>query len=182
MIQEMQFRNLEAHLGEPASALLSEILTANERYASSFAGAALAAPPRRRLAVVTCMDARIDPAKALGLEDGDAHVIRNAGGVVSDDALRSLVISHWLLGTQEALVIGHSDCGMVSFTNEQLRAEVAAGTGADVCAIDFLAFRDVRARVAESIAQARASALLPASFRLYGLVYDVRTGRLERVA
>src|SRR2546421_12905346 len=96
--------------------VVEEVTAANERYASQFEKGSLPMPPGRRFAVVTCMDARLDPAKFLGLDEGDAHVIRNAGGVVSDDALRSLVISHHLLGTEEAIVIGHSDCGMLTFT------------------------------------------------------------------
>lgn len=159
----------------------SEILAANERYASTFANGDLAMPPARRFAVVTCMDARLDPAKLLGLEEGDAHVIRNAGGLVTDDALRSLVISHWLLGTQEAYVIAHTDCGMVTFQNDELRRRLADEAAADASEIDFLPFRDVDESVRESIERARSSGLLPASFGLSGWVYDVRTGRLREV-
>ncbi len=104
-----------------------QFLSANTRYAESFAGGELAMPPARRFAVITCMDARLDPARFLGLEEGDAHVIRNAGGLASDDALRSLVISHWLLGTREAFVIAHSDCGMRTFSNQELREKAAPG-------------------------------------------------------
>src|SRR5919109_80330 len=102
-------------------AIKDDVRAANDQYASSFGKGDLPMPPGRRFAVVTCMDARLDPAKFLGLEEGDAHVIRNAGGVVTDDALRSLVISHWLLGTQEAFVIAHTDCGMLTFSNDDLR-------------------------------------------------------------
>jgi carbonic anhydrase len=128
------------------------------------------------------MDARIDPAKALGLEEGDAHVIRNAGGVVSDDALRSLVISHWLLGTQEAVVIGHTDCGMLTFTNDQLREKLADEAGADASGIDFLPFPDVPARVAASVKRVRESPFLPDAFAVQGFVYDVHTGEISPVA
>src|SRR3954471_19587406 len=100
--------------------VVDEVTEANQSYASGFAKGDLPMPPGRHFAVVTCMDARLDPAKFLGLEEGDAHVIRNAGGLVSDDALRSLIISHHLLGTQEAVVIGHTDCGMLTFTNDVL--------------------------------------------------------------
>ena len=161
----------------PPESALPQLLEANARYAATFDLQALDAPPRKRLAVVACMDARFDPARALGLEEGDAHVIRNAGGILSRDALRSLVISHWQLGTREALVVGHTDCGMVSFTNEQLRARV--GEAAE--AVDFLPFSDVRARVAESVAEAVSSPLLPDGFMVHGFVYDVRTGLLEPV-
>lgn len=162
--------------------VLDEILEANESYASAFAKHDLPAPPGRRFAIVTCMDARLDPAKFAGLVEGDAHVIRNAGGIASDDALRSLVISHWLLGTQEVFVIGHTDCGMETFTDDQLRRKLADEAGADAGELEFHAFPDVRRRVAESVARIRESELLPDSFTATGFVYDVRTGRLEQVA
>src|SRR5258708_5429203 len=114
-----------------------EVVRANEEYVARFDKGELAMPPRRRFAVVTCMDARLDPAKFLGLDEGDAHVIRNAGGLVTDDALRSLAISHWLLGTQEAIVISHTDCGMLTFTNDELR-ERLHGEEIDASGIDFL--------------------------------------------
>src|SRR4051794_16986320 len=156
---------------------LEEIRSADEQFASEFDRGALPIPPGRGFAVVTCMDARLDPAKFLGLDLGDAHVIRNAGGGVSDDALRSLVISHHLLGTQEAGVIGHSDCGMLTFTNDDLQARL----GEDASGIDFLPFPDVAARVRESVSAIRESPLLPDSFEATGFVYDVHTGRLEAV-
>src|SRR3954464_3973645 len=108
-----------------------EFLDANATYAGSFTKGDLPMPPGRKTAVLVCMDARIDPAKALGLEEGDAHVIRNAGGLASDDAIRSLVISSQLLGTREFVVIHHTDCGMLTFTNEQLRAKLKDELGAD---------------------------------------------------
>ena len=108
--------------------VLEEVLRSNDAYAAGFDKGALPMPPARKFAVVTCMDARLDPAKFLGLAEGDAHVIRNAGGIVSDDALRSLVISHHLLGTQEALVIGHTDCGMLTFTDGELRERLRCYT------------------------------------------------------
>ena len=162
-------------------AIRDEILAANETYAGRFAKGGLAMPPARRFAVVTCMDARLDPAKFLGLDEGDAHVIRNAGGIVTDDALRSLVISHWLLGTQEAYVIGHSGCGMLTFTNEQLRRRLADEAGADAGEIDFQPFPDVEQRVRESVRRIRETDLLPDSFEATGFVYDVRAGRLSEV-
>lgn len=162
-------------------AIRDEIQAANERYAASFSKGSLPVPPARRFAVVTCMDARLDPARFLGLEEGDAHVIRNAGGLVTDDALRSLVISHWLLGTQEALVIAHTDCGMLTFTNEQLRRKLADEAGADASGVDFLPFPDLEESVRASIRRIHESPLLPASFAAAGFVYDVRTGRLREV-
>jgi carbonic anhydrase len=163
-------------------AIRDEILAANERYATGFTKGHLPMPPARRFAVVTCMDARLDPAKFLGLEEGDAHVFRNAGGIVGDDALRSLVISHWLLGTQEAFVIGHTDCGMLTFTNDQLRQTLADEAGADASGIDFQPFPNVEDRVAESVRRIRESNLLPDSFGASGFVYDVRAGQLREVA
>jgi carbonic anhydrase len=158
-----------------------EILSANEAYASTFEKGDLPMPPARRFAVVTCMDARIDPAKLLGLEEGDAHVIRNAGGLVTDDALRSLVISHWLLGTREAFVIGHSDCGMLTFSNDDLRDRLASEAGADASSIDFHPFSDLAESVRSSVRKAQESGLLPDSYALSGFVYDVRSGRLQEV-
>ena len=149
-----------------------EILPANERYATDFAKGALPMPPGRKFAVVTCMDARLDPAKFLGLEEGDAHVIRNAGGIVTDDALRSLVISHHLLGTEEVLVIGHTDCGMLTFRDEDVQEQL----GTD---ITLHAFPNVENRVSESVRAVRESPLLPDAVN--GFVYEVETGRLRAV-
>jgi carbonic anhydrase len=161
---------------------LDAILAANASYATGFAQGDLPAPPSRRFAVVTCMDARLDPARYAGLALGDANVIRNAGGVVSDDVLRSLVISHWLLGTEEAFVIGHTNCGMETFTDDGLRSKLAAEAGTDASGVDFHAFPDVEQRVGESVRLIRESPLLPGSFGARGFVYDVRTGRLDEVA
>jgi carbonic anhydrase len=158
-------------------AVLDEVRSANDSYASSFDKGSLPMPPGRRFAVVTCMDARLDPAKFLGLDEGDAHVIRNAGGMVTDDALRSLVISHHLLGTQEAIVIGHSDCGMLTFTNDDLHGKL----GPESEGIDFQPFPDVSARVRESVRAIEATPLLPDSFSATGFVYDVKSGKLEAV-
>jgi carbonic anhydrase len=161
--------------------ILDEFAAANDRYAADFAHGALPMPPARHVAVLTCMDARLDPAKILGLAEGDAHVIRNAGGRASDDALRSLAISNRLLGTTEYVVIHHTDCGMATFTNEQLRARFAAELGADASAIDFLPFSNVDASVREDVAAIAASPLLPPGTPVSGFVYDVATGRLQRV-
>jgi carbonic anhydrase len=159
-------------------AVTDEIRSANDRYSQRFSKGDLPMPPGRQFAVVTCMDARIDPARAFGLEEGDAHVIRNAGGIVSDDALRSLVISHHLLGTQEALVIGHSDCGMLTFTDDELRERLEPHADD----VEFHSFPDVDARVRESVRRITESPLLPDSFTATGFVYDVRSGRLNEVA
>lgn len=159
---------------------IEEIQTANERYAERFDKGGLALPPRRRFAVLTCMDARIDPARALGLEEGDAHVIRNAGAVVTEDTLRSLAISHELLGTQEVFVIGHSDCGMETFTNEELRARLRERS-VDADGLDFRPFPSVRESVAECVRAIRESPLLPEGYGVHGFVYDVASGRLHAV-
>ncbi len=159
-----------------------EIRSANEQYASTFEKGHLPMPPGRRFAVVTCMDARLDPAKFLGLEEGDAHVIRNAGGVVTDDALRSLVISHWLLGTQEAVVVAHEDCGMLTFKNEDLQQKLADEIGEDASHVDFHPFGDLDESVRASVKRIREHSLLPDSFDAAGFVYDVQTGALREVA
>jgi carbonic anhydrase len=127
------------------------------------------------------MDARIDPLRLLGLSVGEAHLIRNAGGLVTEDALRSLVISHWELGTQEAVVIGHTRCGMASFTNETLGRKIAAH-GLDAGGLDFQAFRDVEESVRESVRRIESSPLLPEPYTAYGFVYDVTSGTLDPVA
>jgi len=161
-------------------AVRDEVLEANRSYAESFDKGELPVPPGRRLAVVTCMDARLDPAKFLGLDLGDAHVIRNAGGVVSDDALRSLIISHWLLGTEEALIIAHTGCGMLTFTNDDIRAKLEQETGADASAVDFQPFADLEESVRASVSRVRESPFLSGA-RASGWVYDVGTGRLREV-
>ena len=161
----------------PGVSEFDELLRANLLYASYFTKGALPAPPARRFAVVTCMDARLDPAKALFLEEGDAHVIRNAGGLVTDDVLRSLAISHWELGTLEVFVIGHTRCGLLTLDARALRAKIGVGANA----VDFLAFHDLDVAVRESVRRVRESPLLPSSYGATGLVYDVETGRLRVV-
>ncbi|HJQ75518.1 MAG TPA: carbonic anhydrase [Gaiellaceae bacterium] len=157
--------------------VVDEVTAANEQYASEFAKGELPMPPGRKFAVVTCMDARLDPAGFLGLEEGDAHVIRNAGGLVNDETIRSLLISHHLLGTEEALVIGHTDCGMLTFTN----ADVHEKLGPESERIDFQPFPDVAERVRQSVEAIRSNPLLPESFGATGFVYDVASGRIEPV-
>jgi carbonic anhydrase len=157
--------------------VVDEVKSANEQYADGFTKGDLPMPPGRKFAVVTCMDARIDPAKALGLEEGDAHVIRNAGGLVNDETIRSLVISHHLLGTQEAIVIGHTDCGMLTFTNDDIHGKL----GPESESIDFQPFPDVDARVRQSVETIRSAPLLPDSFAATGFVYDVTKGKLNAV-
>jgi carbonic anhydrase len=157
-----------------------ELLAANSEYARTFDRGTLPMPPARRLAIVTCMDARIVPSRQLGLAEGDAHVIRNAGGRARD-ALRSLVISQRLLGTNEIAVIHHTDCGMLTFTNRDLHAKVKQELGADASGIDFLPFSDLEESVREDVAFLLASPLLSADVIIRGFVYDVRTGTLDEV-
>ena len=157
-----------------------ELLQANAEYARTFDRGDLPMPPARRLAIVTCMDARIVPSRAFGLEEGDAHVIRNAGGRARD-ALRSLVISQRLLGTNEIFIIHHTDCGMLTFTNPDLHAKVRQDLGADASHIDFLPFSDVEESVREDMALLLSSPLIPATTTISGFVYDVRSGKLNEV-
>lgn len=160
---------------------VSELFDANQRYAADFSHGALPMPPGRKFAVLTCMDARFDPAKALGLSEGDAHVIRNAGGRASDDALRSLIISQQLLGTQEVVVIHHTDCGMLTFNNDDLRGLLTERLAADAGGIDFLPFSDVAQSVRDDVETIRSSPYIAADIPVTGLIYDVRTGHVHEV-
>jgi carbonic anhydrase len=128
------------------------------------------------------MDARLHPEKFLGLDIGDAHVIRNAGGRASDDAIRSLIISSRLLGTNEYVVIHHTDCGMLTFTNEELRSRLNEETGEDTSGVDFLPFSDLEQSVRDDVQRIKSSPLIPKDVAVQGFVYDVRTGRLNPVA
>jgi carbonic anhydrase len=161
--------------------VIDELLRANEHYATGFTKGNLALPPARKTAVVVCMDARIDPARALGLSEGDAHVIRNAGGRVVE-ALRSLAISQALLGTQEVAIIHHTDCGMLTFTDEQLRQKLRAERGADADHIAFLPFSDLDASVRDDLRVYQSSPLVRHDIPVRGFVYDVSTGRLREVS
>lgn len=162
-------------------AIVQEFLKANGTYASTFHKGDLAMPPARHVAVLVCMDARIDPARALGLEEGDAHVIRNAGGRAAD-ALRSLVISEQLLGTTEIVIIHHTDCGMLTFSNEDLRKKVKQDLHADADHIDFLPFKDVEQSVRDDVAFLRESPFIPQSIGISGFIYDVKSGKLHPVS
>ncbi|MFM9105913.1 MAG: beta-class carbonic anhydrase [Chloroflexota bacterium] len=162
--------------------IYDELAKANKAYAERFTKGDLPMPPGRKLAVVACMDARLDPAKALGLEEGDAHVIRNAGGRVSDDAIRSLVISQQLLGTNAIAIVHHTDCGMLTFTNDSLRRKVQDVFGVDVSGTDFLAFSDLEQSVIDDVGRVRNSPVIPREIPVVGYVYDVRTGNLRQVA
>jgi carbonic anhydrase len=163
-------------------AVLDEVQAANERYAAGFTKGDLPMPPGRRFAVLACMDARLDPARLMGLEEGDAHVIRNAGGRASGDALRSLIISYKLLGTREFIVVHHTDCGMLIFTDDQLRKMLKQDMNADASGIEFMAFTDLEKSVRDDVATVRSSPFIPKDIPVTGFVYDVRTGRLNAVS
>ncbi len=157
-----------------------ELLANNDRYAESFAGP-LPLPPSKHVAVVACMDARLNVYAILGLGDGEAHVIRNAGGVVTDDEIRSLTISQRLLGTQEIILIHHTDCGMLTFTDDDFKASIQKDTGIKPeWAAE--AFHDVDEDVRRSIARIKASPFIPRKDSVRGFVFDVATGRLREVA
>ena len=181
------------------SKVLEEVLAANAAYVSGFDKGDLPMPPGRHFAILTCMDARLDPAKYAGLAEGDAHVIRNAGGRASDDAIRSLVISYKLLGTREWFVIHHTNCGMETFTDDIMRDLLASslktatvdaagwhdsgeGPGsAEGHYIDWLTIKDNARSVVEDVTRIRNHPLVPASIPIYGYIYDVATGELVEV-
>jgi carbonic anhydrase len=157
-----------------------EFLEANATFAAGFDKGDLPMPPARKVAVVACMDARLHPEQVLGLEIGDAHVIRNAGGRAAD-AVRSLVISQRLLGTSEIVVLHHTDCGMITFTNEQLATKIQAELGVDVSGRDFLPFTDLEQGVRDDVALLRESPLIPRDIAISGAIYDVSTGKVHEV-
>jgi carbonic anhydrase len=186
--------------GIPMANVLDEVLAANQTYTAEFGDrGSLALPPARRFAILTCMDARLDPAKFAGLKEGDAHVIRNAGGRVSDDAIRSLIISHKLLGTNEWFVIHHTNCGMETFTDEVMRLllrqsldtakleadgwhDVGRGPGStEGDFIDWLIITNQSESVTSDVRRIRSHPLVPDSVPIYGYVYDVKNGRLVEV-
>ena len=158
-----------------------ELLKNNEAYAASFDKGDLALPPAKKVAVLACMDARLDPAGALGLTEGDAHVIRNAGGVVTDDEIRSLAISQRLLGTEEIILIHHTDCGMLTFTDDQFAQKLQDETG-ETPGWSANAFPDLEGDVRDSIARIKESPFIPNKDSVRGFVYEVETGKLREVA
>ena len=157
-----------------------ELLANAERYAATFDKGALPLPPARQIAIVACMDARLNPYGLLGLSEGDAHVIRNAGGVVTADELRSLAISQRLLGTKEIVLIHHTDCGMLTFTDDAFRAQVLAETGVKP-AWAAEAFDDLDTDVRQSVARIQAEPAIPLKDDIRGFVYDVTNGTLREV-
>lgn len=156
-----------------------ELLARSSAYAATFDKGDLALPPARRVAVLACMDARLDPAQVLGLDEGDAHVIRNAGGVATDDAIRSLTISQRLLGTEEIVLVHHTDCGMLTFSDDEVKGQILADSGIRP-PFALEAFPDVDADVRQTAARIQASPFVPRK-NIRGFVYEVETGRLREV-
>ncbi len=157
-----------------------ELLANAERYAATFDKGSLPLPPAKQVAVVACMDARLNPYGLLGLSEGDAHVIRNAGGVITQSELRSLAISQRLLGTKEIVLIHHTECGMLTFTDDEFRAQILADTGIEP-AWTAEAFDDLDTDIKQSIARIQAEPSIPLKDSIRGFVYDVATGRLREV-
>jgi carbonic anhydrase len=190
----------ESNLQKENSAVHKEVMEANKKYAATFGSKAnLSLPPGRKFAILTCMDARLDPAKYAGLAEGDAHVIRNAGGRASDDAIRSLVISYKLLGTREWFVIHHTDCGMELFTDDIMRNLLSkslktavigengwrnveeSGGSNEASFISFLTIKDLKESVVEDVQRIRHHPLVPSDIPIYGYIYDVKSGKLVEV-
>jgi carbonic anhydrase len=163
--------------------VIDEVLAANETYTRSFQLGHLAMPPARKLAILACMDARLTVEQMLGLKTGDAHIVRNAGGIVTEDALRSLLISHYLLGTQEFLIINNPDCWMLTFKDEELRTKLQGQTGtAAVAPGQFYAFSDIEENVQQQIQKLNSHPWIPKHIAIRGFVYNEKTGRLKEVS
>jgi carbonic anhydrase len=159
-----------------------DALKANESYAQNFKLGDLPIPPGRKLAIVACMDARLTVEQLLGLKTGDAHIIRNAGGIATEDVIRSLIISHHLLGTQEFIIINHTDCGMLTFKDEELEAKLEAATNAAAVSPQrFYAFPDLEKNVRQQIQRVKSHPWIPANISVRGFIYDVKTGKLKEV-
>lgn len=162
--------------------IIDDVLRANSDYVSGFRSAALAMPPARKLAIVACMDARLTIEPMLGLNTGDAHIIRNAGGIATEDAIRSLLISHHKLGTREVMVINHTDCGMLTFKGGEFERHLMEQTGEAVIApARFYSFTNLEENVREQVSKIRSHPWIPADIVVRGFIYDVKTGRLHEV-
>jgi carbonic anhydrase len=160
---------------------LEKIRTANKEYSEHFKYGELKMPPSRKLAILACMDARLTVEDALGLETGQAHIIRNAGGIATDDAIRSLIISHELLGTKEFLVINHTDCGMLTFSDEDLKKKIKEKYNVDGSNLKFHSFSDLKENVRDQVNKIKSTPYLPKDIPVTGFVYDVKTGKLNEV-
>lgn len=163
--------------------IIDDVLKANEEYARNFSLASLPMPPGLKLAVVACMDARLDIPRILGVKSGEAHIIRNAGGIADESAIRSLIISQNLLGTQEFMFIHHTDCGMLTFKEEELISKLRKQTGASAVApARFYAFSNLDEDVREQVQKTKAHPWIPKNIPVRGFVYDVKTGKLREVS
>jgi carbonic anhydrase len=160
---------------------LVKLLTSNEVYSKDFKHSGLAIPPSKMIAIVACMDARLTIENVLGLSTGEAHIIRNAGGIATDDAIRSLLISHELLGTEEFLVINHTDCGMLTFTDQDLQQKLAQKYNLDASGLKFHSFPNLEDNVRDQVNKIKSTPFLPNEIPVYGLTYDVKTGKLRRI-
>src|SRR5215203_2943121 len=158
-----------------------ELLRNNERYANSFEKSDLPMPPAKQIAIVTCMDARLSPFVMLGLQEGDAHIIRNAGGVITDDEIRSLVISQRLLGMWEIMLIQHTDCGMLTFSDDEVKQQIQDDVGIKPH-FALESFADLDENVRQSIARIKTSPFVPNKDNIRGFVYEVQTGRLREIS
>lgn len=159
----------------------TDALQANSAYASRFDLGHLPIAPAKKLAVIACMDARLTIEPMRGLQTGDAHIIRNAGGLVTDDALRSLIISHALLGIETFFVIEHTDCGMLTFKDQELQRRLREETGWEASGITFGAFADLKANLKEQVRKIKESPFLPDSIEVHGFMFDVKTGKLNEI-
>jgi carbonic anhydrase len=159
-----------------------ELLSANLTYSGSFTKGDLPRSPARKIVILLCMDARIDPTMAFGLEPGDANILRNAGGRATDDVLRSLVISQQLLGTREVMVVHHTDCGLLTFNDQQLRRKLRDELGADASRLDFLPFSDLEQSVRDDVAIIKTCPLILPETLVRGFIYDVHTGKMSEVS
>src|SRR5215471_3380467 len=164
-----------------AMTVFDEMLEHNRKYAQRFDLGHLQTPPARKLVILTCMDSRMDLEQLLGLRVGDAHMIRNAGGIATDDAIRSLILSTRLLGTRAIAVIQHTQCGLMSITDDEFRRRLSAETGQDASHLTFHAFRDIDKSVAENVLRIRKDPFLPKQIQVRGYAYDVKTGALREV-
>jgi carbonic anhydrase len=161
--------------------VFDEMLAHNEKYAERFDLGHLQTPPVRKLVILTCMDSRMDLEQLLGLRVGDAHMIRNAGGLATDDVVRSLILSTHLLGTRSIAIIQHTECGLMSITDEEFRWRLSTSTGKDASHLHFHAFRDLDQNVCEQVARVRRDPFLPKQIKVRGFVYDVKRGKLREV-
>jgi carbonic anhydrase len=162
--------------------VIDDVLASNRDYATGFSSGRLAMPPARKLAILACMDARLTIEPMLGLKTGEAHIVRNAGGIVTEDAVRSLIISHHLLGTREFMVINHTDCGMLTFHDQDLRRRLQQQTGVlAIAPAQFHSFADLKGNVREQVLKLRAHPWIPKEILIRGFIYDVKSGILNEV-